>query len=669
MPLTGNVQGQFLNIDTSPAVGKVVFRPSASWLLNSALGATMYAVEIECPLDEGGFLTHPSTLDGVNLQATDDPDINPQDWTWTATVVTEEYVQEIPFELPAGDSVDLNAITPVAVSHGQFIVAGPPGGLPAASSAAVIAGTSNTDAVTPVGIANGLQIHVVEDSGVKALQFGDLDDQITVADGKYSRPKIGYFIIEGGIPKWQFAGAVAIPEIGDPAEWYWRRTSGDTATRTVAITTLDVAVADITVASSITCDDLSSATDAWTDTGTIIVQDASGSGTAVLTYSTINRATGVLGGLSLIRQSQTAFDIGDTVFLALTEGTTIGLGYGQADSGRGAFQERVAAQRIELAETHSPDGYGGTYNGGRWVWGTSSLGPGSARNFDRMYLTEQGYFGLTGSWALTVDDIDRPFLIAARHTNLSAGITLPQASIPVDDPTGFPTSGSVVIGANTVTFTGWSASSGQWYLTGCSGGSGSVSSGANVQLAKNSVGVVGGFMGDIVVRDFGDNEAVKIGLVGSSLLAGVQFGNSGPSLYRNSNSEVGSAAALFVQRASGAAGVRVGADTDTTNARLEMRPGGLAAGPGGGTAIDILWKRLSSTEWGARNIADNADIGIRASQFRLLSGGPTITSGSGTPEGSVTAVVGSHYHRTDGGAATSFYVKESGSGNTGWVAK
>lgn len=45
------------------------------------------------------------------------------------------------------------------------------------------------------------------------------------------------------------------------------------------------------------------------------------------------------------------------------------------------------------------------------------------------------------------------------------------------------------------------------------------------------------------------------------------------------------------------------------------------------------------------------------------------TSGSGTPEGNVTAPVGSIYSRSDGGAGTSFYVKESGTGNTGWVAK
>jgi len=46
-----------------------------------------------------------------------------------------------------------------------------------------------------------------------------------------------------------------------------------------------------------------------------------------------------------------------------------------------------------------------------------------------------------------------------------------------------------------------------------------------------------------------------------------------------------------------------------------------------------------------------------------------IFTGIGTPEAAVTASVGSTFHRTDGGAGTSFYVKETGSGNTGWVAK
>lgn len=46
-----------------------------------------------------------------------------------------------------------------------------------------------------------------------------------------------------------------------------------------------------------------------------------------------------------------------------------------------------------------------------------------------------------------------------------------------------------------------------------------------------------------------------------------------------------------------------------------------------------------------------------------------ILSGSGSPQSAVEAPVGALYLRTDGGAATTLYVKESGTGNTGWVAK
>lgn len=48
---------------------------------------------------------------------------------------------------------------------------------------------------------------------------------------------------------------------------------------------------------------------------------------------------------------------------------------------------------------------------------------------------------------------------------------------------------------------------------------------------------------------------------------------------------------------------------------------------------------------------------------------PMFASGAGSPEGVVTAVVGSVWTRTDGGAGTTLYVKQSGTGNTGWVAK
>ena len=54
---------------------------------------------------------------------------------------------------------------------------------------------------------------------------------------------------------------------------------------------------------------------------------------------------------------------------------------------------------------------------------------------------------------------------------------------------------------------------------------------------------------------------------------------------------------------------------------------------------------------------------------RIEIGPVSIIRGTGSPESVHTANVGSTFHRENGGAGTSFYVKESGTGNTGWVAK
>lgn len=76
---------------------------------------------------------------------------------------------------------------------------------------------------------------------------------------------------------------------------------------------------------------------------------------------------------------------------------------------------------------------------------------------------------------------------------------------------------------------------------------------------------------------------------------------------------------------------------------------------------------------------DGGDVLIGAGDLQLSGAGKGLKFagnsnviwrvGAGTPEGAVTAPVGSLFTRTDGGAATTLYVKESGAGNTGWVAK
>ena len=43
--------------------------------------------------------------------------------------------------------------------------------------------------------------------------------------------------------------------------------------------------------------------------------------------------------------------------------------------------------------------------------------------------------------------------------------------------------------------------------------------------------------------------------------------------------------------------------------------------------------------------------------------------GTGSPEGAVTAPVGTLYINLSGGAGSTLWVKETGTGNTGWAAK
>lgn len=65
----------------------------------------------------------------------------------------------------------------------------------------------------------------------------------------------------------------------------------------------------------------------------------------------------------------------------------------------------------------------------------------------------------------------------------------------------------------------------------------------------------------------------------------------------------------------------------------------------------------------------NLKVLLRADEPTIVLGsGVKIHEGFGSPEGAYTAPGGSVYARNNGGASTTFYVKESGTGNTGWRA-
>lgn len=104
----------------------------------------------------------------------------------------------------------------------------------------------------------------------------------------------------------------------------------------------------------------------------------------------------------------------------------------------------------------------------------------------------------------------------------------------------------------------------------------------------------------------------------------------------------------------------------------------------GGLALLLYLTSEAAITWGADFIPDaDAAYDIGSPSFRArniyassivssslaLPGGITWTSGAGSPEGVVTAPIGSLYSNTSGGASTTLYVKTSGAGNTGWTAK
>lgn len=69
------------------------------------------------------------------------------------------------------------------------------------------------------------------------------------------------------------------------------------------------------------------------------------------------------------------------------------------------------------------------------------------------------------------------------------------------------------------------------------------------------------------------------------------------------------------------------------------------------------------------NCIDDVILQSPGKTFRATDGGLLTGECYGSPEGVVIAGVGSVIRRKDGAVGTTFYVKESGTGNTGWVAK
>jgi hypothetical protein len=83
-----------------------------------------------------------------------------------------------------------------------------------------------------------------------------------------------------------------------------------------------------------------------------------------------------------------------------------------------------------------------------------------------------------------------------------------------------------------------------------------------------------------------------------------------------------------------------------------------------GTSFGTIYNPYSLTEW--FSTYGNFNRAVRLVGGTLL---PAIFIVEGSPEGTITAPVGSLAMLTDGAAKATFYVKESGTGANGWIAK
>jgi len=114
--------------DGVPLVGlAVTFRASVQVCKNPTADppVTILLQTVQATTDASGQLVDAVTgAPGVVLVATDDEDLQPHGWTWTATIQSAQ-VSPITctFALPAGGTVDLTTVVPVASNPGESLSA------------------------------------------------------------------------------------------------------------------------------------------------------------------------------------------------------------------------------------------------------------------------------------------------------------------------------------------------------------------------------------------------------------------------------------------------------------------------------------------------------------------------------------------------------------------
>lgn len=277
---------------------------------------------------------------------------------------------------------------------------------------------------------------------------------------------------------------------------------------------------------------------------------------------------------------------------------------------------------------------------------------------------------------------------AIEQLTVGSGLTLSSGSLSADVTSVSGRTGAVTIALADVSGISASAATALADATNATGGLLSYSiigtSGAAVPLLNTAVTFSGGVTlttTNLTVGTSGavagTGRAIYVGDYVSSAGGQAQYVATRPGTYYWGIGHPGGVSATFIKM--GGCANTVGTWAADANFGLWV-DGGIAVG-----AMDCLISRDAAAVLAVKNSTTAQTLRVygttTGSKYLSLAHNGTnavITDsatscilqwGSGTPEGSVTAPVGSLYLRTDGGTSTTLYVKESGSGNTGWIAK
>jgi hypothetical protein len=168
-----------------------------------------------------------------------------------------------------------------------------------------------------------------------------------------------------------------------------------------------------------------------------------------------------------------------------------------------------------------------------------------------------------------------------------------------------------------------------------------------------------------------DTASIDLTLTGQQISAAAIFGTSSTTVAQGDHLH----AATYVDVTGDTMTGTLNIDSDGSNLFRVRSAGGTVyiagTGPGStpalqlGNAADIIMFSDNFSTQKVRVDGATGDIDTEG-KITLGSAGVQILTGTGDPESVHTAVVGSLFLRTDGGSATTLYVKETGSGNTGW---